>query len=268
MKLSAQEEYGLRCLLRLGMQPAQGSLTIAELSRLEGLSAPNVAKMMRLLRRGGLVLSARGKDGGYTLARPADADRGGGGAGRARRAHLRHPLLRAALRRRPRCARTCPTARSARSGGACRRRWTACSTGSPSRTCCAARERWRPGPLRARSRCPWPRPSPARSLPATDPMASAPRPMTTAAARVGAAAAGRRAALARARPAERPRAAASVRSAPSSWATPGRGTPASTRCATSSCAARRSSCSCSATTSTRRAVRRCSRAGTTTSTRR
>lgn len=72
MKLSAQEEYGLRCLLRLGMQPEQGSLTIAELSRLEGLSSPNVAKMMRLLRRGGLVLSARGKDGGYTLARPAD----------------------------------------------------------------------------------------------------------------------------------------------------------------------------------------------------
>jgi Rrf2 family protein len=72
MKLSAQEEYGLRCLLRLGTQPAGGSLTIAELSRLEGISAPNVAKMLRLLRRASLVRSARGKDGGYTLARPAD----------------------------------------------------------------------------------------------------------------------------------------------------------------------------------------------------
>jgi Rrf2 family protein len=72
MKLSAQEEYGLRCLVRLGMQPPTASLTIAELSRLEGISAPNVAKMLRLLRRGGLVRSARGKDGGYTLARPAD----------------------------------------------------------------------------------------------------------------------------------------------------------------------------------------------------
>ena len=72
MKLSAQEEYGLRCLLRLGMQPAGGTLTIAELSRLEGISAPNVAKMLRVLRRGKLVLSARGKDGGYTLARAAD----------------------------------------------------------------------------------------------------------------------------------------------------------------------------------------------------
>jgi Rrf2 family protein len=72
MKLSAQEEYGLRCLVRLGMHPPGGSLTIAELSRLEGISAPNVAKMLRLLRRAGLVLSVRGKDGGYTLARPAD----------------------------------------------------------------------------------------------------------------------------------------------------------------------------------------------------
>lgn len=72
MKLSAQEEYGLRCLLRLGMQPAGGPLTIAELSRQEGISAPNVAKMLRVLRRGKLVLSARGKDGGYTLARAAD----------------------------------------------------------------------------------------------------------------------------------------------------------------------------------------------------
>jgi Rrf2 family protein len=72
MKLSAQEEYGLRCLVRLGMQPPGGSLTISELSRLEGISAPNVAKMLRLLRRAGLVLSVRGKDGGYTLARPAE----------------------------------------------------------------------------------------------------------------------------------------------------------------------------------------------------
>jgi Rrf2 family iron-sulfur cluster assembly transcriptional regulator len=73
MKLSAQEEYGLRCLLRLGMERAPAaSLTIAELSRLEGISAPNVAKMLRLLRRGGLVRSVRGKDGGYILARAAD----------------------------------------------------------------------------------------------------------------------------------------------------------------------------------------------------
>jgi Rrf2 family iron-sulfur cluster assembly transcriptional regulator len=37
----------------------------------EGISAPNVAKIMRLLRRAGLVHSTRGKAGGYSLAQPA-----------------------------------------------------------------------------------------------------------------------------------------------------------------------------------------------------
>ena len=72
MKLSSQEEYGLRCLLRLGREPEGGSLTIAQLSCQEGISAANVAKMMRLLRRAQLVTSTRGKDGGYALARTAE----------------------------------------------------------------------------------------------------------------------------------------------------------------------------------------------------
>ncbi len=71
MKLTSQEEYGLRCLLRVGRAGEGGSLTIPELSRLEGISEPNVAKMMRILRRGGFVKSTRGQSGGYTLSRPA-----------------------------------------------------------------------------------------------------------------------------------------------------------------------------------------------------
>ena len=71
MKLSSQEEYGLRCLLQLARAGDGQSLTIAEMSGREGISAPNVAKIMRILRRAGLVRSTRGKAGGYTLARPA-----------------------------------------------------------------------------------------------------------------------------------------------------------------------------------------------------
>ncbi|HSB60548.1 MAG TPA: Rrf2 family transcriptional regulator [Vicinamibacteria bacterium] len=71
MKLSSQEEYGLRCLLQIGRMGDAGSLTIAEMSQREGISAPNVAKLMRILRRAGLVKSTRGKAGGYTLSRPA-----------------------------------------------------------------------------------------------------------------------------------------------------------------------------------------------------
>ena len=71
MKLTSQEEYGLRCLLRVGRAGPEGSITISELSRSEGISEPNVAKMMRVLRTAGLVQSTRGQSGGYALARPA-----------------------------------------------------------------------------------------------------------------------------------------------------------------------------------------------------
>jgi Rrf2 family protein len=72
MKLSSTEEYGLRCLLQIGRRGRGASVTIPDLSRSEGISQPHVAKMMRILRKGGFVQSTRGQAGGYTLARPAD----------------------------------------------------------------------------------------------------------------------------------------------------------------------------------------------------
>ncbi len=68
MKLSSQEEYGLRCLLLLARQPVGDSLTISEVGAAEGVSPHNVAKYFRLLRQGGFVDSERGQHGGYTLA--------------------------------------------------------------------------------------------------------------------------------------------------------------------------------------------------------
>lgn len=73
MKLSAQEEYGLRCLLRVAAAGQGRSLTIPEIGRAEALSIPYVAKLMRVLRQGKFVKSVRGQSGGYALARtPAD----------------------------------------------------------------------------------------------------------------------------------------------------------------------------------------------------
>jgi Rrf2 family iron-sulfur cluster assembly transcriptional regulator len=72
MKLSSHEEYGLRCLLRVAHQGANGTATIPEISRDEGISAAYVAKLMRILRQGGFVKAARGKTGGYTLALPPE----------------------------------------------------------------------------------------------------------------------------------------------------------------------------------------------------
>jgi len=72
MKISAQEEYGLRCLLQLARADAVGeSLTIAQVARREGISEANAGKLMWILNKAGLVQSQRGIKGGYHLARPA-----------------------------------------------------------------------------------------------------------------------------------------------------------------------------------------------------
>src|SRR6202521_1421304 len=73
MKLSANEEYGLRCLVRLGDPGQNGGLTTPEISLAEGVSPAYAAKILRVLRKGGFVKAARGKEGGYTLARPAQS---------------------------------------------------------------------------------------------------------------------------------------------------------------------------------------------------
>jgi Rrf2 family protein len=73
MKLGANEEYGLRCLVRLGYAGEGGSLTIPEISQAEGVSPSYAAKILRILRKDGFVKAARGKEGGYTLARPPES---------------------------------------------------------------------------------------------------------------------------------------------------------------------------------------------------
>jgi Rrf2 family protein len=69
MHLSAQEEYGLRCLIQLARHDGAEPMRIQEIARAEGLSAEYVAKLMRVLRKGGLVASTRGAGGGYRLGR-------------------------------------------------------------------------------------------------------------------------------------------------------------------------------------------------------
>ena len=66
MKFSAQEEYGLRCLIQLARAPR--GLTIPEISQREGLTPTHVAKLLSILRKDGFITSTRGQSGGYTLA--------------------------------------------------------------------------------------------------------------------------------------------------------------------------------------------------------
>ena len=72
MQLTSQEEYGLRCLLRLAQAGSGTILSLHEISQGEAISIPHAAKLMRVLREGGLVVSERGQAGGYQLSRSPD----------------------------------------------------------------------------------------------------------------------------------------------------------------------------------------------------
>ena len=65
MKISAQEEYGLRILIQLAKSPK--GLAISEIAKREDLTIANTAKFCRLLRLSGYLKSTKGKDGGYHI---------------------------------------------------------------------------------------------------------------------------------------------------------------------------------------------------------
>lgn len=71
MKITAQEEYGLRILLRIARCRDRDGMSIPQLSEAEGLSAAYVAKLTRKLRIVGYINSTPGNKGGYVLAQPA-----------------------------------------------------------------------------------------------------------------------------------------------------------------------------------------------------
>ena len=68
MKISALEEYGLRCMVALAKGWPDKSLSMPELSSMEGLSIPYIGKLMMILKQAGLVKALRGRNGGYMLA--------------------------------------------------------------------------------------------------------------------------------------------------------------------------------------------------------
>jgi Rrf2 family protein len=71
MKISAQEEYGLRCLVQLANLGDSESLTLPQIAEGEGISVANAGKLMWLLNKAGFVTATRGTKGGYQLARSA-----------------------------------------------------------------------------------------------------------------------------------------------------------------------------------------------------
>ncbi len=75
MRISALQEYGLRCLVQLaraGAEPAAPcSLSTRQIAEREGLTLEYTGQILAALRRVGLVTSVRGVYGGFRLGRPA-----------------------------------------------------------------------------------------------------------------------------------------------------------------------------------------------------
>jgi len=69
MKITAQEEYGLRMLIRIASCKDEEGMSIPQLSEAEGISSHYVAKLTRILRMEGFINSTPGNKGGYVLAR-------------------------------------------------------------------------------------------------------------------------------------------------------------------------------------------------------
>jgi Rrf2 family protein len=70
MQVSARVDYGTRALAELASRTDQ-LVTSEELAELQGIPVKFLEGILTQLRRAGLVVSKRGAEGGYRLARPA-----------------------------------------------------------------------------------------------------------------------------------------------------------------------------------------------------
>jgi Rrf2 family protein len=70
MRLSRRGEYGLLALVDLAARK-QETVQVSQIAQRQGIPKQYLDQLMLLLRKAGFVASARGRQGGYSLARPA-----------------------------------------------------------------------------------------------------------------------------------------------------------------------------------------------------
>lgn len=73
MRLSTKSRYGTRMLLDIAENCHSGPVSVAEIASRTGISEKYMEKVIRRLKKAGLVLSRRGPKGGHVLSRPADS---------------------------------------------------------------------------------------------------------------------------------------------------------------------------------------------------
>ena len=70
--ISQKAKYALRALVALARAEASSSLMVGEIARQQSIPKKFLEQILLDLKRHGLVMSRRGKAGGYLLLRPAD----------------------------------------------------------------------------------------------------------------------------------------------------------------------------------------------------
>src|SRR6201986_4341600 len=73
MNISVKSEYALLALFDLALQPAGEPVKIADIARRQSIPQKFLELILASLKQGGFVISRRGADGGYLLARNADS---------------------------------------------------------------------------------------------------------------------------------------------------------------------------------------------------
>lgn len=71
MGLSRKGEYAVRGMVYLAQQPAKNMTLLSDMARAVDAPKDFLAKIMQDFSRSNIVYSARGKGGGFVLARPA-----------------------------------------------------------------------------------------------------------------------------------------------------------------------------------------------------
>lgn len=68
MKLSTKGRYGLRAMVELAVRYSEGQVTLANIAQKQQISESYLEQLLNVLKKAGLVNSARGHQGGYVLA--------------------------------------------------------------------------------------------------------------------------------------------------------------------------------------------------------
>ena len=72
MMISTKGRYALRVMIDLAQHKDDGFISLKEIARRQGISQKYLEMIVACLNKAGLVLSQRGKEGGYRLSRQCD----------------------------------------------------------------------------------------------------------------------------------------------------------------------------------------------------